>query len=126
MTLKIKVIANRTPGKTEELKYRAVSISRGYTDLDTLAEMVSDQTSMTKADCYGVLIALEYNIIHELQDGRIVQLGNIGSFQVSVSSNTTNTKKEFRSSNIKSAKIIYRPGKGFKYMLKNLSFKLEK
>ena len=99
--------------KKEELKYRAVSVARGTTDLDTLAEMVSDQTSMTKADCYGVLIALEYNIINELKDGRIVQLGNIGNFQVSVSSRTTDTKKEFRSSNIKSAKILYRPGKGF-------------
>ena len=88
--------------------------------------MVSDQTSMTKADCYGVLIALEYNIINELRDGRIVQLGNIGSFQISVSSYTTDTKKEFRSSNIKSAKILYRPGKGFKKMLKSLSFKLIK
>lgn len=126
MSIKIKVIANRTPGKSEELKYRAVSISRGYSDLDTLAEMVSDQTSMTKADCYGVLIALEYNIINELRDGRIVRLGGIGHFQVSVSSKTTNKKKEFRSSNIKSAKIIYRPGKGFKQMLKNLSFKLVK
>ena len=126
MTLKIKVIANQTPGKSEEIKYRAVSVSRGATDLDTLAELVSDQTSMTKADCYGVLIALEYNIINELRDGRIVRLGNIGSFQVSVSSNTTNTKKEFKSSNIKSAKIIYRPGKGFKRMLKNLSFKIVK
>ena len=54
MPLKIKIIGNRTPGKSEELKYRAVSVARGTTDLDELAEMVSDQTSMTKADCYGV------------------------------------------------------------------------
>jgi len=126
MSLKIKIIANRTPGKKEELKYHAVSIVSGRTDLDTLAELVSDQTSMTKADCYGVLIALEHNIINELEDGRIVQLGNIGSFQISVSSHPTDTKKEFRSSNIKSAKILYRPGKDFKKMLKSLSFRLTK
>ena len=122
MTIKIKVIGNRNPRKLDELKYYATTVSRGDTDLEMLSELVSDQTSMTKADCYGVLIALEHNIIQELKNGNIVRLGSLGSYQISVSSDGTLHKKDFKAKNIKKARILFRPGKGLKNMLKYLKY----
>ncbi len=122
MTIKVKVIGNRNPRKLDELKYYATTVSRGDTDLEMLSELVSDQTSMSKADCYGVLIALEHNIINELKDGRIVRLGGLGSYQISVSSVGTLNKKDFKIKNIRKARILFRPGKGLKNMLKFLKY----
>lgn len=122
MAIKVKVIGNRNPRKLDELKYYATTVSRGDTDLEMLSELVSDQTSMSKADCYGVLIALEHNIINELKDGRIVRLGSLGSYQISVSSIGTWNKKDFKTKNIKKARILFRPGKGLKNMLMKLKY----
>jgi len=125
MAIKIKVIGNRNPRKLDKLKYYATTVSRGDTDLEMLSELVSDQTSMTKADCYGVLIALEHNIINELKNGNIVRLGSLGSYQVSVSSDGAPNKKDFKIKNIKKARILFRPGKKLKNMLKYLKYEFE-
>lgn len=123
MSVKIKVVTKRNPQDlSAPAKYHGVAVSRGSRDLNDLAELITGQSSMTQADVYGVLIALEHNIIQQLEQGRSVHLGRIGSFQVGVSTSGTETREKFSIRQITKRRIIFRPGNAFKTMLRGLSF----
>ena len=104
-------------------KYYAAAISEGSIDLKRLAEKIAYQSTLTPGDCYNVLSALEKNIIEELSDGRIVRLGDLGTFRLSVSSEGSDTLENAHSGMVKKARILFRPAKGLRNMLKNLNYK---
>ncbi len=72
MALPIKIVKKRDPRDiTKPVKYYVTTTSTGEIDFDELAKKTSEQCTVTKADCYAVLIALEENIkgiglFHEL------------------------------------------------------------
>lgn len=103
-------------------KYYAAIAKNGSSDFETLAEMISEQSSLSATDCLAVLNILEVNIVRELRQGRIVRLGKLGSFQVSISSEGLDTENEVTADAIKGAKVLFRPAKMLRNMLKNLSF----
>jgi predicted histone-like DNA-binding protein len=108
---------------TAPKKFYAQAIASDTTDLRELAELIASQSTVSRADCHAVLVALEDNIIRELQKGRIIRLGDLGSYQVGVSANGVITEEEVSANTIKKAKINFRPGIGLKAMLKSLQYK---
>lgn len=103
-------------------KFYAAAIANGETDMEALAEMISYQSTLTDTDCYAVLRSLEHNIINELRQGRIVKLGSLGNFQVSISSEGKVTSEELTATDITKSRIIFRPGKKLRQLLGNLSY----
>ena len=103
-------------------KFYASTISMGSVDLRKMAEKISYQSTLTPGDCYNVLSALEKNVIDELSEGKIVRLGELGTFRLSVSSEGKETEGEFTSNSIKKKRILFLPSKGLKEMLRNLNF----
>ena len=95
----------------------------GELDLEALSERISSSCSVTESDCYAVVISLVKEIAVALEQGNIVRLGQLGSFQISVQSTGSPTPEEVDKSNIKRSSIIFRPGKKLKTMLKQLVFK---
>lgn len=91
-------------------------------DLETLSELISQSTTLTETDCQAVIYALVHTISKELQQGKIVRLGHLGSFQVSLKGTPSTAPDAVSAKDIKSTSIIYRPGKRFKDMLKKLEF----
>ena len=108
---------------TAQKKFYATNIANGTTDLNELAALVASQCTVSKADCYAVLLALEANIVRELQNGRIVRLGELGSYQIGISAEGVTSSEEVNAATIKKAKINFRPGNGLKAMLKTLHYK---
>ncbi|SFU70210.1 DNA-binding protein, histone-like, putative [Pustulibacterium marinum] len=104
-------------------KYYATAVLQGETNLDTLANAISHQCSLTRSDCYAVLVALEDNLMEELQAGRSVKLGRIGSFRVSLTSEGMPTATEVNPTKFKQQKIIFKPAKALQSMLKKLRYK---
>lgn len=124
MPVKFKAVSRRNPRDlAAPEKFYATAIADGEVDLDTLARMISDQNTVTEADCYAVLISLEKNIIDELAQGRIVKLGRLGTFQVGISSVGMATAEEVSSNSIIKSRINFRPGKRMRSFLKDVSFK---
>lgn len=103
-------------------KYYAAVVANGSVDFETLAEMISEQCTVTETDCLAVLNVLEQNVIRELKQGRIVRLGKLGNFQVSLSSDGFSTADEVSSEAITKTRILFRPAKKMRNLLKNLSF----
>ena len=124
MSVKFKVLPKKNPQDINAPeKYYASAIGDGEVNLDTLAEMISLQCTVTETDCYAVLISLERNIVTELRQGRIVKLGRLGNFQVGISSQGKITAGEVSAADITKARINFRPGKKLRKLLNDLSFR---
>jgi predicted histone-like DNA-binding protein len=123
MAIKFKTQSRKNPQDlTAPEKFYAAAIGNGETDLEALATMISYQSTLTDTDCYAVLRSLEYNIVNELNQGRIVKLGSLGNFQVSLSSFGKNTPEEVTAIDVKKSRIIFRPGKKLRNLLKTVNY----
>lgn len=104
------------------LLYYPRAIKSGEIDLEKLSEQIAYGSSLTQADCYAVIISLVATVSHELSDGKIVHLGQLGAFQISVKGTASPTPQTVSPKSVTSASILFRPGKKFKAMLKDLTF----
>jgi len=103
-------------------KHYIEAVSNGTTDLERLAYLVANQSTVSEGDCYAVIITLLHNISDELSQGKIVKLDRLGSFQISLSSTGVANSKDISSSLITKARINFRPDKRLRSLLNNLEF----
>jgi predicted histone-like DNA-binding protein len=123
MAIKFKTQSRKNPQDlTAPEKFYAAAISNGETDMEALASMISYQSTLTDTDCFAVLRSLEHNIINELNQGRIVKLGSLGNFQVGISSEGKDTPEEVTAVNVKKSRVIFRPGKKLRTLLKTVNY----
>ena len=121
--VKLTIIERPNPqDRAAENKFYAQAIATGTTDLERLAFLVSNQSTVIEADCYGVLLSLLHNVTDELSQGKIVKLDKLGSFQIGVSSKGIATAEELSASAVKKAHINFRPDKRLRTVLKNVAF----
>jgi len=104
------------------LKFFAKAQASGQTDFASICETISDRGTVTKGDVMASIDGCIYAMKTALKEGRIVRLGEFGSFQIGVSSEGTEIEKDFSSSKIKKARILFRPGKDLSTMLNNLTY----
>ena len=103
-------------------KFYAQAQARGDVNIREMAERIQSTCTVTKADVYAVLVALEDVIVAALQNGEIVRLGELGTFQLSLSGKGAVTEEDYNTSLIKRAKINFRPGLTLAGMLGKLQF----
>ena len=108
--------------KDEAPKFYAQVQANGDCTIREMAERIQASCTVTKADVYAVLVALEDVIIEALQNGEIVRLGDLGSFQIGISGKGAPTEEEHTSALIKKARINFRPGGVLSSILGSLNF----
>ncbi len=124
MSIKFKTVQRVNPQDiTAPKKHYAKATNASITDLSELAELVALNSSMSKPDCYAVLMGLETFVIRELRRGRNVRLGELGTYKISLSAEGKETEDEVSSTTIKKARINFTPGQGLKDMLSTLVYK---
>lgn len=106
--------------------YYPRAIQTGEVDLDDLTEQISMSTTLTETDCHAVIISLVNTVSRALDDGKIVRLGQLGTFQVSVKGTASSSTEGVSAKNVTAASIIFRPGSRFKKMLQKLTFTRKK
>ena len=106
-----------------EVKFFPCAVSKGVVSLDDLAKIISGRCTISRADCYGVVIALSDAIGEALSGGSIVKIQNLGSFQLSLSGTASDDEFSLGKANIKSAKVVYRPSKDLKSKIKRITYK---
>jgi len=104
------------------LKYYAKTKSSGTVDFKSLCKDISDGSSINKGEIMAVLDGCVRSMSRALDDGKIVRLGEFGTFQIGLSSEGTLSEKAFNSSKITKAKILYRPGEELTQMLRGLTY----
>lgn len=111
------------PLKPEEpKKWYANAKSTGDIKLKVLGKEITQRCTVNHADTLAVLEALTQLLTDRLAEGKIVRLGDFGSFQVSIGSEGAETEEKFHASLIKTKKVTFRPGVDLKEMLNNLKF----
>jgi|WetSurMetagenome_2_1015567.scaffolds.fasta_scaffold258889_1 predicted histone-like DNA-binding protein len=103
-------------------KFYARAQSSGEISFKKLCAKISDRCTATKADVMAALEGCIYVIKDALDDGKIVRLGDFGSFQLGLSSEGADTEKDFSSTNITGAKILFRPGEDLKELFNALEY----
>lgn len=106
-----------------ETKYYPCAVHDGEVNLSRLASIVASQSTVSRADCYGVIVALTQAIADSLSQGKIVKIDELGTFQITLKGLPADSPDDLGKSSIKEAKIIYKPTRDLKNTLKNLSYK---
>ena len=88
-----------------------------------IAEALTKNTTLSKGEAMLVLYELQSVVIDSLLDGYTVQIGDWGSFQLTVSCKGSPSKTECTTDKIKSVNIRFRPGKEMKKALTKASFR---
>lgn len=103
-------------------KYYGHVQASGDINIREMAERIQANCTVTKADVYAVLVALEDVITDALKGGEIVRLGDLGTFQIGISSKGAETEEDYSDNLITQARINFRPGIGLVGILSNLTF----
>ena len=122
-TLKYSVIPRINPRDREtEPKFYAQVHTSGDVSMREMCERIEQSCTVTKADVYAVLVAMENVIIDALKGGEIVRLGDLGTLRVSLSSKGALTEKEYNTSLITRKRILFRAGTVLSEAMANLTF----
>ena len=104
-------------------KYYGHVQANGDISTREMSERIQANCTVTKADVFAVLVALEDVIIDALKNGEIVRLGDLGTFQIGISSKGALTEEDYDEELIKKARINFRPGTALVGILTGLSYK---
>jgi predicted histone-like DNA-binding protein len=123
MSISYKVIAKVNPRQPQApKKYYAQAVRNKKITIKAISKSISEKTLVNPVDTQAVILALVVEIMKELQDSNAVQLGDLGTFSVSLSSTGSEVAEKFNVSMIKKARINYRPGSELTGTVKAFSF----
>jgi predicted histone-like DNA-binding protein len=128
MALKFRTVEKMILMGNEAGKVKTIAIAKtnGYCDTEKLCELISARSSISSADVKAVFDSLNWVMYMELRSGNIVQLGEFGSFRLSIRSRSTDTEDELRApSHIKKAHILFTPGASLRQTKNNVKFEHE-
>jgi len=118
-------VSPRTNPKDKDApqKYYGHVQANGEINTREMSERIQQSCTVTKADVFAVLVALEDVIVDALKNGEIVRMGDLGSFQIGISSKGATTEEDYDESLITEARINFRPTPILMDILGNLTYK---
>jgi predicted histone-like DNA-binding protein len=126
MPVKFGITPKKDPRNLEaEPKYYAIVKSDGRADTITIAKSIKKTCTVSNADTLAVLEAFLDVVPEKLADGRIVELGDFGTFRITVSSEGAALAEDVTVRSITDTRVIFTPGKRFKQLLATIEFQKE-
>jgi predicted histone-like DNA-binding protein len=97
---------------TAARKFYAIAKSSGEETTRQLATEISKRSGLSSAEVYAVLEAFIDLVPERIAEGKIVRLGDFGSFSLTLSSEGVDKAEDFNAATcIKSNSMNFRPGK---------------
>lgn len=126
MPAKFNVTPRKDPrDQNSQPKYYATAKSSGRADTHSIAKSINSMSTVSSVDTAAVLEAFLTVVPEKLAEGNIVELGDFGTFRVSVSSDGAALAEEVTASNITDVRVLFSPGKRFKQVLDTVEFQKE-
>lgn len=97
------------PRNPAEVKHYPCPVYSGRMNLSELAERISDATSFTAADVYGILKVFSFMIPGSLALGEIVDLEGFGTLRLSFSGTGHEQSGDVTARDIRNIRIIFTP-----------------
>jgi len=124
MAVNYKAVPKVNPNDLNEPeKFYAQIVSSGDIGLRDLAKEISLMSTLSVADVTSVVESLLEIIPLKLLDGKIVRLGELGTFSLSVSSDGAASATGLTNVHIRTANIKFRPGRQFRQAIKDAEYK---
>ncbi|MCV6630002.1 MAG: DNA-binding protein [Flavobacteriaceae bacterium] len=111
------------PQNRSQKKWYATPRITGYTNLGTIAEKLSRESTVSIGDVYAVLYGAINIINDELAEGRKVEIGKLGQLQIRFGSEGADTPEEFHVGMIKNQRVKLSEGEELKKQLPFLKYK---
>ena len=93
--------------------------------LEKFAKHIADHNGVySRGTVKGVLADSCECLVEQLLDGKKVELGELGTFGISLSSEGAPSVKEFSAKNIKAVNILFAPGPDFENLINRAEFNL--
>ncbi len=120
MTIKIKALARKNPQDLDKpVKYYAGKVYQGEVSTNELISIVSDTTKTNKDIVLKVINHLLDVIPSKLEEGKIIRLGKLGSFSISLHSTGGKSAEDLTVDSIKNVVPYFRFTKEFKKLASN-------
>ena len=104
-------------------KYYAKAVTMGRSTLAMIAKTIQGRCTVTRPDILAVLAAFTDDVHDRLEQGQIVELGELGNMQLLIHNNGgADNKADWTPDLIKKAVIIYRPSVTMKKAAENATF----
>lgn len=107
---------------TAPRKYYAIAKSNGEETVRQLATEISKRSGLSSVDVFAVIEAFIDLIPEKVAEGKIVRLGDFGSFNVTISSEGAEKAEEFTSALIRGNSLNFRPGKLVQKVLDTIEY----
>ena len=126
MPVKFNVTPRKDPrDQNSQPKYYATVKSNGRSDTNAIAKSINNMSTVSSVDTAAVLEAFLNVVPDKLVEGNIVELGDFGTFRVSVSSDGEAIAGDVTARNITDVRVLFTPGKRFKQVLNTVEFQKE-
>ena len=100
----------QTIGKKKgQTVYYAVAKSNQHLTLDSLCDMIMDETSLSRGDVMNTLITLGKMACRSLKMGASIDLGDLGSLRIYFPPKMMDTEKDVTAATLKTPKIVFTP-----------------
>lgn len=128
MSIEYKVVQITTPIKKEgeKDKYYPRVCNRKKIDLHDVSNRIASISTFSEIDVLGVLTAFVTEIPDFLLDNCSVELGELGTFSLHISSKGSESPEQVNAKQITKVKMAFRPGTRIKKALKKADFKKTK
>jgi predicted histone-like DNA-binding protein len=124
MAVNYKAVAKKNPGdQAAPAKFYAQVKSSGDATLRQLAKEIATISTVSTTDAIAVMEAFLEVVPKALADGKIVRLGEFGSFSISVKGEGAEQAGALSRHHIKKTTVKFRPGKIFKQTIDTIDFK---
>ena len=91
--------------------------------IEKFVKHIADHNGVyTRGTVQGVVSDLCECLVEQLLEGKKVQLGMLGNFWISLSSDGADSAEKFTAANIKGVKIIFTPGDDFDDLISRATF----
>lgn len=108
-----------TIAATKKEQFIMQAVNTGTVDIRRISEEISTESTHSVADVMGVIIALGVKMQQHLEDGKIIDLGDVGKFKIGFQGKATDTASELTPKrNIKKFHLNYQPSLIMKHRLR--------
>jgi predicted histone-like DNA-binding protein len=108
-----------TIAATKKEQFIMQAVNTGTLNIRRIAEEISTEGSLSIPDVIGVITALGIKMQYHLENGKIVDLGDVGKFKIGFKCKAANDAKELTPKrNIEKFHLNYQPSPEMKHRLK--------
>ena len=121
--MKYKLIQKVNPLEPDsDRKWYSSPVKTGTINNYQLSKGIAAKSSMTRGAVLNVIENMVDEIPKYLMDGYSVNLNNMGTLRISLSSEGVNSPEDFTDDNIKNMRVVFTPSPEFKKSLKNIKY----